>query len=265
MSFALGAITAICAAFLAVGATIPEWFVIVGRWLPALVSLVVLRLVVLPGGLARWWDLRPGGWRRLLGGGAVAVLALIAVYALSVLPVVALGPAEPQPGSALVQVAILLIPTILAFSLSTFGEEVGWRGFLQQTLTGWGFWRASATIAGVWVAFHVPLHGAMAIQGTIDWLIAATSTVGLFPLGLFLSAVVLRFGSVWPAVFAHAVPLSALNLISNVDNLGAGTHWALTAITAVLLTAGAALLVHGRDQPADADSENEASAADAPT
>ncbi|MBZ2198495.1 CPBP family intramembrane glutamic endopeptidase [Occultella gossypii] len=264
MSIALGAITAICATFLAVGATIPEWFVVVGRWLPALVSLVVLRLVVLPGGLARWWALRPGGWRRLLGGCAVAVVALIAVYALSVLPIVAFGPAEPQPGSALAQVAILLIPTILVFSLSTFGEEVGWRGFLQQTLAEWGFWRASATIAGVWVAFHVPLHGAMAIQGTIDWLIAATSTIGLFPLGLFLSAAVLRFRSVWPAVFAHAVPLSALNLISNVDDLGPGTLWALTAITAVLLTAAAALLVRGRTRPAETDSENGVSAANLP-
>ncbi|TDE89664.1 CPBP family intramembrane metalloprotease [Occultella glacieicola] len=254
MSIVMGAIMAICAVFLAVGATIPEWFVIAGRWLPALVSLLVLRVVALPGGPVRWWALRAGGWRQLLGGSALTILALLTVYVLSVLPVLILGTAQPQPAAALGQVALALIPTIVLFSLSTFGEEVGWRGFLQRTLADRGFWRASLTVAAAWAAFHVPLHGAMAIQGTIPWLIAATSTVGLIPLGLFLSAAVVRFGSVWPAVFAHAVPLSALNLISNAGDLPPGTHWILTAVTAVLLTGAAALLA--RRQPAADSARN---------
>lgn len=237
----LFSIALICGAFLLLDVPIPEWFVIVGRWLPALVSLLVLRLVPLEGGLPTWWSLRPGGWRRLLGGGATAVAVLVAVYALSVLPVVALGAAEPQPWPALAQVAVLLIPAVLLFSLSTLGEEAAWRGFLQRALDSWGFWRSAAVVSAVWVLFHVPLHGTMAVQGVLPWDIALVSTVGLFPLGLYLSAVVARFGSVWPAVFAHALPFSALNLLTDVDGLEPATLWLLTGITAVPLLGAAAL------------------------
>lgn len=237
----LFSIVLICGTFLLLDVPIPEWFVIVGRWLPALVSLLVLRLVPLEGGVLTWWSLRPGGWRRLLGGGVAAVAVLIAVYALSVLPIVVLGVAEPQPWPALAQVALLLIPAVLLFSLSTLGEEAVWRGFLQRALESWGFWRSAAAISAVWVLFHVPLHGTMALQGVLPWHIALISTVGLFPLGLYLSAVVARFGSVWPAVFAHALPFSALNLLTDVDGLAPATLWLLTGVTAVLLTGAAAL------------------------
>lgn len=46
-------------------------------------SLLVLRLLPLPGGISRWWALRPGGWRRLLTGTVVAVGVLLAVYTLT--------------------------------------------------------------------------------------------------------------------------------------------------------------------------------------
>lgn len=237
----VGAVTLICASFLVADIELPEWFVIAGRWLPALVTLLVLRMVSLKGGLAHWWALRPGGWRRLVGAGLAAVGALVLVYALSVLPVVLGGSADLQPVSALAQVAVLLVPMVLIFSLSTLGEEAAWRGFLQQALSGWGFWGASAAVAGAWVVFHVPLHGTMALQGTIPWVMAVTSTVGLFPLGLFLSAVVVRFGSVWPAVFAHALPFSALNLLRDVDDLANATLWVVAGVSA-LLVLGAAVL-----------------------
>ncbi|MGW9350532.1 CPBP family glutamic-type intramembrane protease [Nocardiopsis flavescens] len=235
------AITLVCGLFLLLDTPLPAWFVVVGRWLPALVALAVLRLVPLPGGPLRWMSLRPGGWRRLVGGGLAAVAALTAVYALSAAAAVLLGPAEPQPAAALLRFAVLLLPSVLLFSLSTLGEEAAWRGLLQQTLADLGFWRSSALISGVWVLFHVPLHGTMALQGALPWDMMAVTTAALFPLGLFLSAVTVRFGSVWPAVFAHALPLSALNLVSNAGDLGAGALWGLTAVTAALLTAAAYL------------------------
>lgn len=231
----LAIITLICGFFLIMDWAVPEWFVIAGRWLPALVALATIRAVPLPGGLVRWFGLRPPGRRQLVGGSVAAVVALIVVYAVSVLPFVLLGRAELQQWSALGQVAIMLVPMILLFSISTLGEEAAWRGFLQNALAGLGFWRASALIAAVWVLFHVPLHGTMAIQGTLPWPIAITTTVGLFPLGLFLSAVAVRFGCVWPAVFAHALPFSALNLLSNVDELPIDLHWALLGVTTLLL------------------------------
>ncbi len=243
----LAVITAVCGFFAATGIAIPEWFVIVGRWIPALVALVVARWAKLPGGPVQWFKLRPGGWRRLIGGGLAAVLGLLLAYAISITPLVLTGAATLQPWSALGQVAILLIPMVLLYSLSTLGEEATWRGLLQDLLAGKGFWPSSLLIAGVWVLFHVPLHGTMALQGVLPWTAAATSTVTLFGLGVFLSAVVARFGSVWPAVFAHAMPLSALNLLADASTLSAGTQWALVGITTVTLLIAAWLFAPKRD------------------
>lgn len=111
----LGLVTLNCGIFLGLGVAVPEWSTVVGRWLPALVALVVLRVLALPGSLSAWWARRPGGMRRLLAGAITRI-------------------------------------------------------------------------------------GVMALQSTIPWTIAATSTVGLFPLDLLLSALLHRFHSVWPAV-----------------------------------------------------------------
>lgn len=235
----LASITVICAIFALSGVAIPEWFVIVGRWLPAIVAVVVAKRCRVPGGPLEWFALRPGGWRRLMGGGALAVVTLVAVYAVSVVPLVASGMARLQPWSALIQVALLLVPMVLLFSLSTLGEEAAWRGFLQGLLQDKGFWPSSAIIAAVWVCFHIPLHATMAAQGTLPALIAVTSTLTLFPLGLFLSAVVARFASVWPAVFAHALPFSAMNLLADARDLDASALWLLTALTSVVLIGAA--------------------------
>lgn len=235
-------ITVFCAVFLVTGWPLPDWIVVIGRWIPALVSLAVMRLLPLPGGLATWWALRPGGWRRLLLGSAITVGVLLACYGATALVGSVIGIVSPLSGSELSLILLLLIPFVLLYSLSTFGEEVAWRGYLQRLLAGWGFWRASATIAGVWVLFHLPLHGTLALQGTLPWQSLLGSTLLLFPLGLLLSAAVCRFGSVWPAVFAHALPMSALNLVRNPSALASGSYWAFTMISAAVLVVAVVLM-----------------------
>jgi membrane protease YdiL (CAAX protease family) len=42
-------------------------------------------------------------------------------------------------------------------ALAGFGEELGWRGFLQRELGALGFWRACALIGLVWGFWHAPL------------------------------------------------------------------------------------------------------------
>lgn len=247
----LGLITAICGTFWLFGAAVPEWFTVLGRWLPALVSLAVLRLRALPGGLLQWWALSPGGLRRLLTGAGTGIAVLLLTYSLSALVLTAVTSAELQPWSVLGPAALMIVPSILIFSLSTLGEEVGWRAFLQQTLP-WGFWPSAVVVSAVWVTFHIPLHGVMAAQGTISWTIAVVSTLGLFPLGLLLSALVHRFASVWPAVLGHALPLSALNLIADADELTAADHALLATVTGLLLVLAAFWLV--RTAPARAAS-----------
>lgn len=151
----------------------------------------------------------------------------------------------PLSWPELAPVLLLMMPIIAVYSLSTFGEEVAWRGHLQQLLAGRNLWTASAVFAGVWVLFHVPLHGTLALQGTLPRHVLVGSTLLPFPLGLFLSAAVRRFGSVWPAVSARALPMSALNLVQDPDGLASGGFWAFTALSAAALF-GAALLLAPR-------------------
>jgi membrane protease YdiL (CAAX protease family) len=42
-------------------------------------------------------------------------------------------------------------------AVAAFGEEVGWRGFLQKELGPLGFWRSSATVGVIWGVWHAPL------------------------------------------------------------------------------------------------------------
>ncbi|MGP5240780.1 lysostaphin resistance A-like protein [Corynebacterium flavescens] len=235
----MAAITAICLAFPLVNITLPGWLPMVGRWIPALISLAVIFAFRLPGGVLDWWSLRPGGARRLISGALISVAMLLVIYALAAALTATVGAGQLQPGEILLQILVLVIPSVLISSLSTFGEEVAWRGMLQKALAGWGFWRSSCAIAALWVAFHVPLHGVMAAQGTLPGTVALTSTLVLFPLGLFLSAVTIRFGSVWPAVFGHGLPLTALNLLVLGDPPASSTVWTASALSALLLFGGA--------------------------
>src|SRR5262245_25617800 len=50
-----------------------------------------------------------------------------------------------------------LVVGITVNALAGFGEELGWRGFLQRELSALGFWRASAIIGVVWGFWHAPL------------------------------------------------------------------------------------------------------------
>lgn len=73
------------------------------------------------------------------------------------------GPALARFGSALPW--ILLAQTVLAGvaagisinAVATFGEELGWRGFLHHDLAAMPFWRKSALIGVVWGLWHAPL------------------------------------------------------------------------------------------------------------
>lgn len=42
-------------------------------------------------------------------------------------------------------------------AVAGFGEELGWRGFLQKQLGYLGFWRSSLLIGAVWGIWHAPL------------------------------------------------------------------------------------------------------------
>ncbi|MGO2930991.1 CPBP family intramembrane glutamic endopeptidase [Microbacterium sp.] len=242
----LALVTLICAVFLVSGAPLPDWFTIVGRWIPAVVSFVVILSFGLSGSVTRWWMLRPGKIGTLLSGLATGVLGLVLIYAVAAAIGIALGFAAPLPLAAYLQIAVLTVPAALLFSVSTFGEEVAWRAFLPQLLPGVNRWARAVVISGIWVVFHIPLHGTMILQGSLPPVTGVVSTVLLLPLGIFLAMLVERFGSVWPAVIAHAVPMSVLNLVAGSADLSAPALWGLAAVTTVALTAGAIIVAPAR-------------------
>lgn len=241
-------ITAVCVGFLLSGVTLPDWLTLIGRWIPAVVSLIVIAIVRPPGSVSRWWMLRPGRVGTLLSGLAVGAIGIAAIYAVAAGLAVLFGVAAPLSWGAYAQIAALAIPAAIVFSLSTLGEEVGWRAFLPQLMPELNRWVRAGVISGIWVLFHVPLHAAMILQGVLSPMIGLVSTLLLLPLGVFLAMLVERFGSVWPAVIAHAVPMSVLNLVSGSAELSAGALWSLTGITTAVLIVGAMLAAPRRRQ-----------------
>jgi CAAX protease family protein len=60
------------------------------------------------------------------------------------------------PGFCLALLQTLVLG-ITVNGVAGFGEELGWRGFLQRELELLGFWKASAAIGLVWGFWHAPL------------------------------------------------------------------------------------------------------------
>lgn len=50
-----------------------------------------------------------------------------------------------------------LIAGITVNAVAGFGEELGWRGFLQKELGFLGFWKSSVVIGIIWGVWHAPL------------------------------------------------------------------------------------------------------------
>ena len=99
-------------------------------------------------------------------------------------------------------------------SLFTFGEEFGWRAYLQPKLMPLGGRKAILLIGLIWGVWHWPIiamgHNYGLEYPGAPWLgmlMMVWVTIGL---GTFLGWLALRAQSVWPAVIGHA----AINGIS---------------------------------------------------
>jgi membrane protease YdiL (CAAX protease family) len=113
--------------------------------------------------------------------------------------------------------ALLIAP--LVNGIPTFGEEFGWRGYLQPKLMALGPRRAMALIGLIWGVWHWPVI-LMGHNYGLDY--AGAPFLGLpamvwftLILGTLLGWLTFRGGSVWPAVIGHA----ALNGMANLGVL----------------------------------------------
>lgn len=117
--------------------------------------------------------------------------------------------------------AFIFVPVNMLF---TFGEELGWRGYLQFKLLPlgpramlfwmgliWGAWHWPLIWMGYEYGFHYPGY---------PWTGPALFCWIAFCFGVLLSWVALRGGSVWPAVVGHAAinAIAGLGILALAEN-----------------------------------------------
>ncbi|MCL4504899.1 MAG: CPBP family intramembrane metalloprotease [Chloroflexi bacterium] len=102
--------------------------------------------------------------------------------------------------------AILIAP--LVNGLFTFGEEFGWRAYLQPKLMPLGGRAAMVVMGIIWGVWHWPLiamgHNYGVGYAGGPWLGMLAMLWFTLAVGTLLGWATLRSGSVWPAVIGHA-------------------------------------------------------------
>ena len=137
----------------------------------------------------------------------------------------------------------------IPFTISGFGEEFGWRGFMLPLVYGLTKPYKAFLVCGlIWFAWHTPLvlvipktHHMTAAENTLNAVVLATGSVATF---VFLAYVFAESGSIWVASFVHAVLNNAsrsLAYFAVVDN----QVLANVALTTVMVVVVLALYVSG--------------------
>lgn len=105
--------------------------------------------------------------------------------------------------------AVLLAPVgAVLGSVTTLGEELGWRGLLvPRLLETTTFTKASLLTGFIWSAWHYPLVVALMPlhrPGFPVWYAILCFTASVVGVSFFYTWLRIRTGSVWPAVFLHS-------------------------------------------------------------
>ncbi len=196
--------------------TVPLILAILG-----LVILIALRIASGREAMARVW-LAWGNWRYWL----VFALAIVAFFILQAAlnAVTGLGgkslAALPSPPGmstglflALAAVQSVILAPILAILIG-FGEEFGWRGYLQSELFKMGRTRGVLLVGLIWAAWHWPLilmgynYPGYPLLGLLLMVFFTTC------IAVVLGYAVLRSGSVLLAAYLHALIDQMLSFLS---------------------------------------------------
>jgi len=108
------------------------------------------------------------------------------------------------PIAALVALQLVAIPVgAVLNSVLAFGEELGWRGWLQTALLPLGTWPALLITGAVWGLWHAPiiLLGYNFARPDLGGVLLMVG--GCIAWGVLLGWLRLRSASLWPAVLAH--------------------------------------------------------------
>jgi len=150
----------------------------------------------------------------ILVGGAITYLLFpgkfdpSTTFAREDLGMTAVGEATSPWSFLLVQTVCNIAVSLLSIYMM-FGEEFGWRGYLQQKLMPLGGRKAVLLVGVIWAVWHWPaiflglnyLRGYWGepVAGPLLWVWT------LLPVSVLYGWLTLRSGSVWPAAIAHGV------------------------------------------------------------
>jgi membrane protease YdiL (CAAX protease family) len=150
----------------------------------------------------------------ILGGGAIYYLLFPSrfdpsmAYAREELGMIAVGGATGLWPFILIQTAYAMARSLFDLPY-TFGEEFGWRAYLQQKFMPLGPRKAVLLVGVIWAVWHWPGILLGRNYGFGYW---GAPVVGpllfvwcLLPASIFYGWLTLRSGSVWPAAIAHGV------------------------------------------------------------
>lgn len=159
------------------------------------------------------------------------------------------------PGTALPPVGLLVIAQLASIPVgavincvATFGEEVGWRGWLLPALRPLGTWPALLLSGAIWGFWHSPVILLGYNFGRTDITGVLFMIGGCVAWGIVLGWLRLRSASLWPAVIAHgalnaaggAVILFAATQpdLALAGPLGVATWIVLAVVIGVLIVTG---------------------------
>lgn len=98
-----------------------------------------------------------------------------------------------------------LIAGLTLNAIFAFGEELGWRGFLQQEFSYMGPWKSSALIGFIWGLWHTPIT----LQGynfpDNRYLGLILMPIATTFLGIIISYLTKRSGTILTAAFFHGI------------------------------------------------------------
>jgi len=212
---------------LIVGQILPQQTAIVSSMLLplSLVGLILLVILRIKGGKEAFANagLAGGNWKIWLGYGVI----LIAYYGLQTFlnylfklgQVVDLKTAFPQlaaspiPDAALLP--ILAVQTVILGPLLgliiSFGEEYGWRGYLQTELIRLGRVRGIFLLGVIWGIWHWPVIW-MGYNFSGQPVLGSIAMVAMcIILAYFLGYAVLKSNGVWTAAYLHALSNQTLS------------------------------------------------------
>jgi membrane protease YdiL (CAAX protease family) len=191
----------------------------------SLIGLILLIVVRVRGGKDALTSIGMGGGRPILwllfGLGVVAFFGLQALLNWLIglgkpADLSALFAAMPPTGMSQDTILALLAFQVIVLGpflglLVSFGEEYGWRGYLQPALYGLGKVKAVALLGVIWGIWHWPViwmgynFPGNPVLGSLLMVLYCEG------LGFFLGYAVLKAKGVWIAAFLHALSNQALS------------------------------------------------------